>query len=91
MKHNYKKVENRKEKGPSISLRIYCFLFNKKIIKLIDFEEEAYYTYLLENCTRCGGLHCYVYWSTKTKDITLNLDGTIANVSYITSWEPYKK
>ena len=89
MKHLYNQIEEQQRarwdnKKPSITLKLFCFVMRKKMVKLTDFEGETFFSYLLPNCA-CGKLHTYVHWFTHVGDCTLNPDGTIAVESFV-SW-----
>lgn len=92
MMHAYKQLTVRK-KRPSIFLILFCFLFRKEIIRLIDSEGKVSYTYLLVGC-ECGHYHCYTFWGTRIGDCILDDDGTInrdSMPSYTSRWERVKK
>jgi len=77
MKHTYRDDEKIiKEQSPSILLKVFCLIFRKKIVKLIDYEKKVRFSFARFGCY-CGKIHCNVYWFTKVGDCILNLDGTV--------------
>ncbi len=89
-------IYNEKEKEPKYPgffLKIYCYLFKKKMVKLTNYKGGIYFSYILGICDICGKLHCRVYPFTSVGDCILNEDGTVDPLSesfYIKRWELVK-
>lgn len=94
IQHSYNGKDNKnKVKYPGIILKIRCFIFNRKIVKLTDFKGRIFFTFILNKCKICEKEHCNVYWFTNVGDCILNEDGTVDQLSessYIKKWELVK-
>lgn len=68
-------------------LKLISILTGRKIVLLLDFENEVYRT--LESGVKnpfTGTKYCYVYWFSKTGLVNLHEDGRTTGVNYIVKW-----